>query len=71
MEVRYHSRFFVRVGHETMYVTIGNHHFFTIHTIDLTKLLRTSVKPAHKFYRFTGFTEVLSNFGRSGDDMVY
>ena len=27
---RYHSKNFVRVGHETMYADIGNHHFFTI-----------------------------------------
>ena len=26
---RYHSRFFVQVGHETTYAAIGNHHFFT------------------------------------------
>ena len=28
-KVRYHSTFFVQVGHETMYAVIGNHHFFT------------------------------------------
>ena len=27
--LRYHSRFFVQVGHETTYAAIGNHHFFT------------------------------------------
>ena len=26
---RYHSRFFVRVGHETTYMSNGNHHFVT------------------------------------------
>ena len=26
---RYHSRFFVQVGHETTYAAIGNKHFFT------------------------------------------
>ena len=26
---RYHSRFFVLVGHETTYANIGNRHFFT------------------------------------------
>ena len=35
---------------------------------DLQKLLRTSVKPVHKYYLCTGFTEVLNNFDRSGDD---
>ena len=30
LEGRYHSRFFVRVGHETTYAAIGNHNFFTI-----------------------------------------
>ena len=25
---KYHSRFFVQVGHETTYAAIGNHHFF-------------------------------------------
>ena len=29
-EVRYRSRFFVRVGHETTYPCFGNKHFFTI-----------------------------------------
>ena len=38
---------------------------------DLLKLLMTSVKPVHKRYLCTGFTEVLDNFGRSDDDMVY
>ena len=28
--IRYHSRFFVQVGHETAYTAIGSHHFFTI-----------------------------------------
>ena len=27
---RYHSRFFVRVGHETTYAAIGKHNFFTL-----------------------------------------
>ena len=27
---RNHSRFFVRVGHETTYASNGNHHFFTV-----------------------------------------
>ena len=65
MIVRYHSRFFVRVGHETAYADIGNHHFFTIpmSLSELPKLLRSSVKPVHK-------TEDLNNFGRSDDDMV-
>ena len=27
---RYHSRFFVQVGHETTYAAMGNHHFFAI-----------------------------------------
>ena len=39
--IRYHSRFFVRVGHETTYAAIGNHHFFTIPWY-LPKLSRTS-----------------------------
>ena len=30
IQVRYHSRFFVRVGHETTYESIGNNIFFTI-----------------------------------------
>ena len=30
VSVRYHSRFFVFVWHETMYAAVGNHHFFTI-----------------------------------------
>ena len=30
MEVRYHSRFFVQVGHETTFAVIENNHFFTI-----------------------------------------
>ena len=29
ISTRYHSRFFVQVGHETTYAAIGNHHFFT------------------------------------------
>ena len=29
ISIRYLSRFFVRVGHETMYASIGNKHFFT------------------------------------------
>ena len=63
--VRYHLRFFVRVGHETTYAAIiGNHNFFNIPSSDLPKLLKTSVKPVH-----TGFTEVLNNIGRSDDDM--
>ena len=27
LHIGYHSRFFVRVGHETTYAAIGNHHF--------------------------------------------
>ena len=27
--IRYHSRFFVEVGHETTYTVIGNRQFFT------------------------------------------
>ena len=30
IQFRYHSRFFVQVGHKTMYAAIENHHFFTI-----------------------------------------
>jgi hypothetical protein len=30
LNIKYHSRFFVRVGHETTHAAIGNHHFFTI-----------------------------------------
>ena len=30
-----------------------------------------SVKPVHKHYLCTGFKEVLNNFGRSADDMIY
>ena len=37
---------------------------------DLPKLLRTSLKPVHKYYLCTGFTKVLNNFGRSDDDMI-
>ena len=40
---RYHSRFFVQVGHETTYAAIGNH-YITLSS-DLPKFLRTSVKP--------------------------
>ena len=29
LEFRYHSRFFVQVGHETTYASSGNKHFFT------------------------------------------
>jgi hypothetical protein len=29
---------------------------------DLPKLLRTSVKPVHKYYLCTGFADVLNNF---------
>ena len=28
--IRVRLRFFMRVGHETTYAAIGNHHFFTI-----------------------------------------
>ena len=28
ISIRYHSRFFVQVGHETIYAAIGDHHFF-------------------------------------------
>merc|ERR1719319_1234151 len=30
MFARYHSRFFVQVGHESTYASCGNHYFFTI-----------------------------------------
>ena len=29
LDIRYHSRFFVQVGHKTTYAAIGNHCFFT------------------------------------------
>ena len=29
ISIRYHSRFFVQVGHKTMYAAIENYHFFT------------------------------------------
>ena len=72
ISVRYHSRFFGGVGHETTYAAIENHHFFTftMSSSDLSKLSRTSVKSVHKFYLCTGFTEVLNNFGISDDDMI-
>ena len=31
--IRYHSRFFVQVGHETTYAAVGNHHFSVYHFI--------------------------------------
>ena len=43
----YHSRFFVRVGHETRYASSGNRHFFTIS--DLPKLLKEPTKAGHIF----------------------
>jgi hypothetical protein len=48
--IRYHSRFFVQVGHETSYASSGNTHFFTksLSSSDLLKLLRTSVNPVHR-----------------------
>ena len=71
---RYHSRFFVQVGHGTTYAAIRNHHFFTIschrQTYQNYKGLWTSVKPVHKCYLCTGFTEALNSFGTSNDDMV-
>ena len=69
---RYHSKIFVRVGHETTYVDIGNHHFFTIPVtiVRATKIIKESVKPVHECYLCTGFTEALNNFGSSDDDMV-
>ena len=66
--IRYHSRFFVRVGHETTYAAIGDHNFFTIPCHRQTYL--SSVKPVQKCYLCTDFTEVLNNFDRSDDDMV-
>ena len=42
--IKYHSRFFVRVGHETTDAAIGNHHFSLYHVIIRpTKLLRTCI----------------------------
>ena len=38
---------------------------------DLSKLLRTSVKPVYKCYLWTGSTELLTNFGKSDDDIIY
>ena len=37
---------------------------------DLTKFSTNSVKPVHKYYLFTDFTEVVEHFGRSDYDMV-
>ena len=37
---------------------------------DLPKVSNTSVKPVHKYYFFTDFTEEFENFGRSDDDMI-
>ena len=54
---RYHSIFFVQVGHETTYAAIGNHHFFTT-TCHRQKIYVLSLQ------------EVLNNFGRSDDDVV-
>ena len=59
---RYHSRFFVQLGHETTYAPSGNKHFFTksCHpSSDLPKLLRTSVDPVHKYCLCTGFTDII------------
>ena len=33
LTIRYHSRFFVRVGHETTYASSGNRHFLLYHVI--------------------------------------
>ena len=73
MAIRYHSRFFVQVGQETIYAAspqsaaMGNHHF----SLKPTRIiLRTSVKLVHKCYLCTGFTEVLNNFGRSDNGLV-
>ena len=40
---RYHSRFFVRVGHETT-SAIGNHNFFTIYIVRPTKIIKDFCK---------------------------
>ena len=37
---------------------------------DLPKFSTTSVKPVHKYYLYTDFTEVVEHFGRSDYDMV-
>ena len=43
---------------------------YTMTSSNVPKLLRSSVKPVHKCFLCTGFTEVLNNFGRSDDDAV-
>ena len=42
---RYHSRFFVQVGHETTYAAIGNHHVSLKHVIvGPTKIIKDLCK---------------------------
>ena len=50
--IRYHSRFFVQVGHETTYadIRISSCFHWTMPSSDLPKLVRTSVKPVHIIY---------------------
>ena len=38
---------------------------------DLPKLLRTPIKTVHRPYLCTGLKEVLNNFGRSDDNMIF
>ena len=73
LNIRYHSRFFVRVGHETMYASSGYKHFFTksCHRQTYQNYYGPSIKTVLTPYLCTGFKEVLNNFDRSDDDMIY
>ena len=65
-------KIFAQVEHEATYAARGNHFFNkTCHGQTYQNYFkRTSGKLVHKGYLFTGFTEVLDNFGRSDDDVT-
>ena len=61
------SRFFDRLALETSIFSL----YRVIDRPTKLQISNNSVKPEHKYYSFTGFTEEFEKFGRSDDDMIY
>ena len=49
VDTRYRPRFFDQVGHQIMYASMGNKHFFNKQSSDLPKLRTVSTKIGYIF----------------------
>ena len=72
MRSRVLPRFFDQVGHETMYASSGNKHFFNkyCHCQTYQNYEFLTQKNDFESTNFEMLEEVVHNFGKSDDDMI-